>query len=473
MKDTEHKRDALDMFFDIQGAKNLVGYALRSVRRHRLLAGAVVVIVVAAMGALIPVLPKQYQVETRVLAQPSYIIAQLAQPGRRVSSAADKPTRGVVETMTSRKFLQDIILAAELEDYWTQNRNPLGALKDATRELFLGSTPQEAIHDGLIALLERRMKVWVEGNTIVVRVLWGHPEVAAIIASNAVTLLLDRRQTSELSQIRESITIVNRTIGRSRMRMAESGRLLEDALKSRETKLDDRGRRKRRKGRSIVYRRPTGTVTDLDARRAELVRLRAQYDAGVARAENRVDQLRETLGPDHPDLKLAEREVEKVSLVPPQLAALAAELSRAQDEAQREPEANAKKRSFDVVSVPVSAALEAAMDTDPEIQQMLDDLRGQTAAHNDLLKRLENSRIELETAKAAFDYRYTITTPPVIPNRPTNAGPGKMLGGAAFVGLFLALLLCVVRDLASGQILEPWQIESALGVKLLGEVREH
>ena len=78
-------------------------------------------------------------------------------------------------------------------------------------------------------------------------------------------------------------------------------------------------------------------------------------------------------------------------------------------------------------------------------------------------------RPELETARAAFKYRYTVIRPAQMPRGPSKPNSQKILtmGFAAAAGL--ALLTALASDLRSGKVFERWQIEREVIRHVLGD----
>jgi uncharacterized protein involved in exopolysaccharide biosynthesis len=90
--------------------------------------------------------------------------------------------------------------------------------------------------------------------------------------------------------------------------------------------------------------------------------------------------------------------------------------------------------------------------------------------YDTLLDRLNSARIELDTARAAFKYRYSIVRPPQLPKRALKPKVPVVLGGAVLGATVLALIAAVLADLRSGRILETWQVERTLGLEVLGQL---
>ena len=87
--------------------------------------------------------------------------------------------------------------------------------------------------------------------------------------------------------------------------------------------------------------------------------------------------------------------------------------------------------------------------------------------YQELLGRIDGATIELDTARAAFKYRYSVVRPAQVPKNPEKPKASVVLGG----GLAAAVLFAAVAaDLRAGRIVEAWQIERLLGVPVLAEV---
>jgi hypothetical protein len=83
--------------------------------------------------------------------------------------------------------------------------------------------------------------------------------------------------------------------------------------------------------------------------------------------------------------------------------------------------------------------------------------------------RIDGANMELEIARTAFKYRYTVVTPAEVPRKPkkpiaTLVGVMSVIGAAV-----LALLMAAGADLGSGRILEEWQVRRRLKLDVLGE----
>jgi hypothetical protein len=87
-----------------------------------------------------------------------------------------------------------------------------------------------------------------------------------------------------------------------------------------------------------------------------------------------------------------------------------------------------------------------------------------------LRAQIEAAQIDLDTAQAAFKYRYTVVEPPLFPKG--AAKPKPMLVGLIgfLVGFVVSILAAVGLDLRRGRFESTWQVERALDLPMLAEI---
>jgi hypothetical protein len=89
--------------------------------------------------------------------------------------------------------------------------------------------------------------------------------------------------------------------------------------------------------------------------------------------------------------------------------------------------------------------------------------------YNNVAMRIDAARLELTTAETAFQYRYVVVQEPEVPRAPVKPNR-KLLILASIAGAFgLGLLVGAAKELASGRLIEVWQVRQ-LKLPVLGEV---
>jgi capsular polysaccharide biosynthesis protein len=84
--------------------------------------------------------------------------------------------------------------------------------------------------------------------------------------------------------------------------------------------------------------------------------------------------------------------------------------------------------------------------------------------------QIQTAQIDLETAQAAFKYRYTVVTPARLPKNPTVPNVPLVTLAALVAAMLSSVLIAVLADLRTGRVLERWQIERMLERPILGEI---
>lgn len=95
-------------------------------------------------------------------------------------------------------------------------------------------------------------------------------------------------------------------------------------------------------------------------------------------------------------------------------------------------------------------------------------LRFAMAKYDSLLERIDSAKIELDTARAAFKYRYSTIRPPLFPKHPTKPNIPLVLAAGFMLAVLSMFGATSLADLRSRRILEPWQIERLLELPILG-----
>ena len=115
---------------DVKQLLNYGAFIARSVRRHKLLAAATIVLVIGLTCTAAVLLPRTYFVQTKLFAQRNAVMAALSNPGRAVPWDADAPTRAAAETVLRRDNLISLITQTDLIKEWDRRRKPILKFKD-------------------------------------------------------------------------------------------------------------------------------------------------------------------------------------------------------------------------------------------------------------------------------------------------------------------------------------------------------
>ena len=88
-----------------------------------------------------------------------------------------------------------------------------------------------------------------------------------------------------------------------------------------------------------------------------------------------------------------------------------------------------------------------------------------------MVDRINAAQLELDAARAAYKYRYAVIWPAQVPKRPVSPKPPKVLGLGALASFLLAAFAAILAEVRAGRVLERWQIERTLNLRVLAELR--
>jgi hypothetical protein len=211
----------------------------------------------------------------------------------------------------------------------------------------------------------------------------------------------------------------------------------------------------------------------LAARRRALADLESFRDQRIAELQTQLARERAVYAEAHPTLIATRNALQLLAQPSPQVSALRAETAELERQLTERGSATDETTLLPTGAETqlTEARLRLLLLDDPRLaleRRRLEDLLRQRSS---LVDRLDGAMLEMDTAKAAFRYRYGVVAPPRIPKRAAKsygllAAVGSLLGGFS-----MALFASVAADLRGGRVLERWQLERGLGLPVLGELK--
>jgi hypothetical protein len=224
----------------------------------------------------------------------------------------------------------------------------------------------------------------------------------------------------------------------------------------------------------------------LEDKRQEIRALETQRQKEVDLVREQLATALVTLTPQHPTVVALQQKVDALSAPDPQLAQMKADeralMASIAPPSPVTPTPNknpsgtnnfgtpGSAENADPVAPPASTVSTLGTPKeDPQVQLVRAKLSEAIHRYQDAVWRIDSTKMELEIARAAFKYRYTVVTPAEVPRKPKKA-LGQTVGMGSVIGsLLLALLIAAGADLMSGRILEEWQVRRQLKLEVLGE----
>jgi uncharacterized protein involved in exopolysaccharide biosynthesis len=468
----QQQEPAPDDLFDWPKLRDYALYLVGAPRRHPWLAAGALGAVLAAALLSLWALPRSYRVETKILTEKNQVMPALGNPNRSIPREADAPTRAASDTVLRRDNLVALIRQTDLLESWERTRAPAVRLKDGLVRLFKGPPEPEDRLDALVGLLEKRLWVMTGEGTVSIGIDWPDGEMAYHLVEAAQQNFLETRHAMEVSTIAEAISILEGYAQAAHDSVLAS---LDAVKKARE------GRP--RSAEAALARQlapPQARVSpenqDLAqikvmilAKRRAVADLEQFRQKRLAELQTQMAEQRAVYAPAHPAVVSIKQSIDALVRESPQIAALRKEEQELLAEFVR----RGGRGGDDLPAISPQPIPERALvinnsrDEDDNVSYPREQLKMGIKKYQELLDRIEAARIELDTARAAFKYRYSIVRPAQVPKKATKPNVPLTLAGGLLAGLALAFVVPTLLDVYRRRIVQAWQVERQLRLPVL------
>ena len=496
---TSTSRDESLDLFDYALIRHLVGFVFRGVRRHRLLSLAVFAFILGAGAVGVLLVPRTWHSEARLLANQNEIIRALGNP--RSSLQSEDPTRAARELIFAHDNLVSLIKQTSLLKSWEEHRPPVVRMKDLVMRLVSGPFTEDDRVDAMVGTIEKRLKVETDAQTVTISVDWQDAQTAYLLVETAQQNFLETRHVTEMTAISEALAILE-------SHASQVQKAVDDSLHELERVRDER----RRGGSGAAPPAPTGETSNAigpptvtlapepspnaapaatDQELAQLkfllnAKKRALADLEDFRARRlseltvQLQEFRVQYADQHPIVIDAEQRIAQMKLDSPQMSQVKGDIESLIAEYHRKggkaadalveparPSARPTVRRSQQAQV---ALTNSELADDPLVEHSRNNLRVAAAKYEELMMRIDGARIEQDTARAAFKYRYSVVRPASVPRKPAAPNVVALFSAVAALALLLGLLTGGLRDLRSGTFVESWQVSRRLDLPVLSQV---
>ncbi|MCC7053615.1 MAG: hypothetical protein IT355_10120 [Gemmatimonadaceae bacterium] len=459
--------------FVLANLRVAAGFPFRAFMRHRKLGTLLLGGLLAMVALAIAVTPRHYIIKTRFFAEKNFVMPGLSNPERALPTEADSPTRLAAEAVMKRSNLLEIIRQTKLMDNWDQLRSPLGKVKDAVMEVVRGPLTESDRLEAMLGLVEKRLWVEAEDGTVLIGIDWADPALGFRIVQTAQQNFFEQRHASEISLIGESIGIIEGHVASSQKSIQEALGQINAALSSRAA-ATVAAPAPVASGPAPLSAAVVTLQSELRTTQQTITDIATSRSQRLAAAQARLAELRGSYGSAHPDVAAAEENIRALEQPSTQLAELKAKeaslLQKLGSNASRVAGAAAdpsySRVALERYTRPVADSQEA-----PEVSLARSRLKIATNDYEVMMDRLVGAKIELETARAAFKYRYSIITPARIPKEAEKPRVPLLVIGGIILSVLATLFTVVMLDFGSGRVIEPWQVDRQLGLPVLAEVQ--
>jgi len=458
---------------DVAQLKNWSRFVLHSLRRRKGVALLVASLTLGATAALLAVLPRTYHVDAQLLAQRNTLMPALGNPGRTVPTDAESPTRAAAETVLRRDNLLSLMKQTDLLNRWERGRPQVLRLKDYLTALVAPPSEEDRVN-AMVGFLEKRLTVSTGESTVLISIDWPDAQLGYALVDNALQNFLEQRHSAEVSSIAETIAILESHAADLREQIDST---LEDIKResapARPAKADAPPPPRRDPAAEAAKSQAAEVKVLLEGKRRAINELDDFRRRRLAELQTELSQKRAIYADAHPAVAQILQSISALSDDSPQMAAL----RKDERELQGEYERLSARKSDNLVGAALRSSEIAprkkssdSPEQDVQGEYTRTRLRFAMEKYDTLVDRVNSARIELDTARAAFKYRYSVIRPPQLPKRPEKPKVPLVVAGGVMAAIALAVVAAALSDLRSGRILETWQVERALGLEVLGQV---
>jgi hypothetical protein len=481
------QEDEKEEGIDLQQIRERVGFACRAPWRHPVL-GFWTFALTAGLGvAVAATMPRPYAAETKILAQRNLLTPALSNPSRQVPREADNPTRNVADMVMRHDSLVSIVKDLDFVRRYRMSRSPLVRLKDRV----LGEPPTEEERlRGIVTALEKKLTVVTDDSTVTISVEWSDPMLAYDFIGRIEKNFLEARYDDEVAMISDAVAVLQ---DHAKDQLDQ----LDRALAEYQSVLAELGPRSvATTNQVIIMGRPRvggsapvdpQLMGALEEKRHQIKSLEEARQRELESLQQQLMQAQLTMTSHHPTVIALQQKVDSLSRPLAELAqlkreerALMAQIAPPAPPPVKEtpPATQGNEDSRIASNGPVAAVPVAPPDVpgmahwDDNGRARLARSRLEGAIHNyqDIQARIDSANIELEIARTAFKYRYTVVKPAEVPKHPKKPIAIIVGVGSILSGLLAAMLACVFAERRRGRILEQWQVRRKLKVDILGEL---
>jgi hypothetical protein len=367
-------------------------------------------------------------------------------------------------------------------------------LKDRIVAAIFGEMDDKTRAASLVGTLESKIYVTTEKGDLSIKVTWSDPITVTELAEAARQSFLKARHQAEMSAFEDKMSILDAHATKLRDDIGVLVQQLKDVRDAQTAKgAEARKASAAASGAAaeaapapvrVAPRRSSGSDPQIPVLKEKLTTIKAKLAARDADRDQRIreeqakyDDLKLRLTSNHPSVVLQKERVAIASQIPSEVMLLQAEAKNIEGEiAQRDAVARQNgesvgggtRRAGGTETLPAEVAEFLERDNmDPALSAQLS---GAVMTYGSLRNDVFSTRVNLDTAQAAFQHRYQVIVPAQAPDKAEKPKIPVVVAGGLFVSLLLALLLPILAELRVDIIRDRWQAEH-IQLPVLAELR--
>ncbi len=480
---------------DLERIREMAGFVLRAARRRARLA-VMTFVVIAGLGLTIAAtMPRTYSSEVKLLARRS----PLLRPNAQSQQVDENPTKNVSAMIMRRDNLVQLAKEEHLLERFAQTRSGPLRLKDSVLAWLFGAQSDEEKLHILVLTLEQKLTVEVEKDdaTVDITVDWANPQIAYDLVTRVEKNFLELRYDSDVAAINDSVNVLDdhakHELAIVDTDLAEFQAIVAERTAS-TTVVNPAAPAAAPVRAGVAAPRSQASLSTPLAVNSDLAKAleekRMQIRAAEEGQRHALETLRAqlvqaqlTLTPMHPTVIALQQQLDALSQTPAELTqlrseerALMAQIAPPRAVTQvatamplrggPAPEGSATTTPANPTAAPLGPN---TLDRDGPLQLAQAKLAAAIRNSEEALGRVDEAKEELDFTRAAYKYRYSVFTPAEVPTKPKKPTAILVGVGSVLAAALLAILLAAASDMATGLVVESWQVRRQLKIEILGE----
>jgi uncharacterized protein involved in exopolysaccharide biosynthesis len=435
---------------------------MQATSRHGVLVVAIVLAGFLLLAVYYTAQTPLYRVQTTLLAQRQQAVPSIV----RASVPNELPTRGAFELVHRRENIVSLLKQTGL--YQETKAPAIPGWRSKLRSAMTGAmNPALAEEDPLnmmVLRLNKALVVETTDGTVSISIDWPDAQQAYQLVEAAMVNFLEARQLQEITAIDDAITLLQ---GRVSTLRQELDAAIAGSATVRTIPVQSEEPASRSVGAPVAPPETDAQAVlkaSLEAKGRALRDIEEFRRRRLSELQSQLEERRGVYAEAHPSVVALRKEIESFSGESQQITALRAEEQRLREEynarhAADQPAGGGARTVRPGVTRMVQVA------PGPESERV----RDARFRYQQMVERLNGAQLDLDSARAAFKYRYTVVWPAEVPKRPVSPNPLKIFGLGGLAVLLAAPLAAAWLDHRSGRVLSRWQVEVGLDVPVLAE----
>ena len=473
--------------FRMELVHSYLAFAKRALRARWGWSALALIVGVSLTVLAVKYLPRTYSCTTVMMVEGTRVL-----DGRD----ANNSLAGAEGLIVRRENLEALIRDTGLVKTAAERRPPLLRLKDRMVASLFGEMDDKTRAASLVGTLETKITVSTEGGNLSIKVSWSDPVTVAELAEAARQSFLKTRHQAEISAFEDKMAILD---GHASTLRDDIGQLVQQLKTARDEQLAKAEARKPAAATADptatpqFVRQPARRTPVSDAQipalkeklatlKAKLSELNTERERRVREEQAKYDDLKLRLTSSHPSVVLQKERIAIASQIPSDVALMQSEVKNIEGEIeQRDAVARQNNEAGSGVGAAAGGQRRAGTESlPPEVTDLLErdnldpalsaQLSGAVMTYGSLRNEIFSTRVDLDTAQAAFQHRYQVIVPAEAPNKADKPKIPAVFGGGIVFSLLVALLLPILAELRVDIIRDRWQAEH-LALPVLAELR--